>query len=58
MIWIVSLVCDENFGPRAVRVEEDVKTPVIRHFSACYLCSQGQTDCIGDEVRLGRKATF
>ena len=58
MVWIVSFVCDEDFGIRSIGIVDDVKAFVIRHFAAGYLCSQRQAGCVGDEVDLGRKATF
>ena len=58
VVGIVSFVCDKDFGPRRVGVVKDVKAFVIRYFATGYFCFQRQAGRVGDEVDLGRKATF
>ena len=58
VIGIVSAVRDQNLGSGQILIDEHVIALVIGYFAAGDLGSNRQTPSIGDQMNLGREATF
>lgn len=57
-IAVVAAVGDENPGVRQIVIDQCVEAFEIRDFAAAYLRADRQSVSVGNEVDLGREATF
>ena len=58
VIAVVSTIRDEDFRLGKLLIDQRIKTFEIRHFTATYLRPDRQSVSVGNEVDLGREATF
>ena len=58
VVRIVSAIRDQNLGSRQIRIDEHVIALVIGYFAAGDLGPDRQTPGIGNQMNLGREATF
>lgn len=58
MIGIIPLVGDENLRRWKIALHQGVKAFVIRDFTSGDFGSHGQAIGVGDQMNLGREATF
>ncbi len=58
VIAVVATVGNEHPGSWKIVINERIKPFEVRDFAATYLRPDRQSMCIGNEVDLGREATF
>ncbi len=58
VVAIVAAVGDEHSGFRKILIDQCIETLEVGHFAAAYLRSDRQSVSVGNEMDLGRKATF
>lgn len=58
VIAVVSTIRDEYFRLGKIIIDQRIEAFEIRHFTAAYLRPDRQSVSVGNEVDLGREATF
>ena len=58
MVAIVAPVCDDHFGLRQVFIYQRIEAFEVRDFTAAYFRPDKQAVSVGNEVDLGREATW
>ena len=58
MITVVATVSEKHFGGGQVLIDQGVKAFEIRDFTSTYFRPDRQSVSVGNEVDLGREATF
>lgn len=58
MIAIIATVSQKHLGGRKVAIDQSIEAFEIRDFASRYFCPDRQSVSVGNEVDLGRKATF
>jgi len=58
MVAVITTVGQEDFGVGKVSVDQRIKAFEVRDFPAGYFRPDRQTVSVGNEVDLGREATF
>lgn len=58
MIAVIAAVREEDLCVRQVFIDQRIEAFVIANFAAAYLRPDRQSVSVGNEVDLGREATF
>ena len=58
MVAVITTVGKKHFGFGQLVINQGIKTFEVRDFAAAYLRPDRQSVSVGNEVDLGRKATF
>lgn len=58
MIAVVAPVSDEHSGFWKIIVDQCIEPFEVRNLAATYFCPDRQSVSVGNEVDLGREATF
>jgi len=58
VVTVIAAVSQKHFGIRQIIIDQSIKALKIRDFTAGYLSPDRESVSVGNEVDLGRKATF
>jgi len=58
VVTVIATVSQKHFGIWQIIIDQSIKALEIRDFTAGYLSPDRESVSVGNEVDLGRKATF
>ena len=58
MVAVIPTVSQKHFGCGKVFIDQHIEAFEIGDFTSCYFRPDGQSVSVGNEVDLGREATF